>query len=337
MGSWTQWLRQPQRVWLRRAAFQVHLWVGLGIGLYVVVLSLTGSLLVYRNELDRYLATPHAAFDENARAMNAEELREVAQRAYPDWQITDVTEGRTVRRPPRQGGPGAPGGARFGRGRGNRLPDPTALITVERNGEKKERLFNPYTGQDLGDSTTKAQFFILWTVRLHDELLMDRPDGPWWNGLLSLIFTLLIITGLVVWWPGVTRWRRSLGVKWNAGWRRINWDLHSALGFWLFLFMLMWGISGWYLGMPEPLTNVVERFSDPEGVYGERPGDIALTWLSRLHFGRWREPGWGPWLKALWAVAGVVPAIMFVTGGVMWWNRKIRHRVARNAPEAEGV
>jgi uncharacterized iron-regulated membrane protein len=337
MGSWTQWLRQPQRVWLRRAAFQVHLWVGLGIGLYVVVLSLTGSLLVYRNELDRYLATPHATFDENARAMNAEELREVAQRAYPDWQITDVTEGRTVRRPPRQGGPGAPGGARFGRGRGNRLPDPTAFITVERIGEKKERLFNPYTGQDLGDSTTKAQFFILWTVRLHDELLMDRPDGPWWNGLLSLIFTLLIITGLVVWWPGVTRWRRSLGVKWNAGWRRINWDLHSALGFWLFLFMLMWGISGWYLGMPEPLTNVVERFSDPEGVYGERPGDIALTWLSRLHFGRWREPGWGPWLKALWAVAGVVPAIMFVTGGVMWWNRKIRHRVARNAPEAEGV
>ena len=40
---------------------------GLIIGLYVVVLSLTGSALVYRNELDRYLATPHAAFDETAR------------------------------------------------------------------------------------------------------------------------------------------------------------------------------------------------------------------------------------------------------------------------------
>src|SRR5688572_31138888 len=132
MGSWTQWLRQPQRVWLRRAAFQVHLWTGLGIGLYVVVLSLTGSLLVYRNELDRYLATPHASFDEQARPMNADELRAVAQRAYPGWRITDVTEGRTVRRPPRQG---ASGGGRGGRGRGNRLPDPTASITVERNGE----------------------------------------------------------------------------------------------------------------------------------------------------------------------------------------------------------
>jgi uncharacterized iron-regulated membrane protein len=338
MGTWTQWLRLPQRVWLRRAAFQIHLWVGLIIGLYVVVLSLTGSALVYRNELDRYLATPHAAFDETSRAMNADELRAAAQRAYPGWQVTDVAEGRTVRRPARggAGGPGGPGGQQGragGRGRGNRLPDPTATITVERDGKKKERLFNPYNGQDLGDNTTAGQFFVLWIVRLHDELLMDRPDGPWWNGFLSLVFSLLVVTGLVVWWPGVTRWKRSLTFKWRSGWRRLNWDLHSALGFWLFLFMLMWGISGWYLGMPEPLTNLVERFSDPNVEYGERPGDIALMWLSRLHFGRWRDPGWGPWLKAAWAVTGAVPALMFVTGVIMWWNRKIRHRVARNAPE----
>ena len=338
MGTWTQWLRQPQRVWLRRAAFQIHLWAGLIIGLYVVVLSLTGSALVYRNELDRYLATPHAAFDEKARAMNADELRAAAERAYPGWQVTDVAEGRTVRRPARggAGGPGGPGdqqGRAAGRGRGNRLPDPTATITVERDGKQKERLFNPYNGQDLGDNTTAGQFFVLWIVRLHDELLMDRPDGPWWNGFLSLVFSLLVVTGLVVWWPGVTRWKRSLTFKWRSGWRRLNWDLHSALGFWLFLFMLMWGISGWYLGMPEPLTNLVERFSDPNVEYGERPGDIALMWLSRLHFGRWRDPGWGPWLKAAWAVTGAVPALMFVTGVIMWWNRKIRHRVARNAPE----
>jgi len=205
---------------------------------------------------------------------------------------------------------------------------------VERDGKKKERLFNPYNGQDLGDNTTAGQFFVLWIVRLHDELLMDRPDGPWWNGFLSLVFSLLVVTGLVVWWPGVTRWKRSLTFKWRSGWRRLNWDLHSALGFWLFLFMLMWGVSGWYLGMPEPLTNFAERWSDPNGVYGERPADIVLMWLSRLHFGRWRDPGWGPWLKALWAVIGVVPAVMLVTGVIMWWNRKIRHRVARNAPEA---
>jgi len=33
-------------------------------------------------------------------------------------------------------------------------------------------------------------------------------------------------------------------------------------------------------------------------------------------------------------VVGVIPAVMLVTGVIMWWNRKIRKRVARNAPEA---
>lgn len=323
MNLWTRWVRQPQRVWLRRALFQVHLWTGLAIGLYVVVLSLTGSVLVYRNEIDRYLATPHAVFDERATPMTAEQIQAAAERAHPGWTVSAVNEGRYQ--------------VRTGRGGVRRMPDPTASVVLERAGETRYRLFDPYTGADLGDNTTRGQLFVLWLVQLHDELLLDRPDGPWWNGFFSLVFTVIVVTGAVVWWPGAARWKRSMTVKLSAGWRRINWDLHSALGFWLFAFMLMWGISGWYLGMPEPLTNVVERFSDPDGVYGERPGDLALTWLSRLHFGRWRNPGWGPWLQAAWAITGAIPALMFVTGSIMWWNRVVRRRRPARDVAAEPI
>ena len=59
MNLWQRWMRQPQRVWLRRALFQIHLWTGIGLGLYVVMLSATGSALVYRTELDSVF--PHAA------------------------------------------------------------------------------------------------------------------------------------------------------------------------------------------------------------------------------------------------------------------------------------
>jgi uncharacterized iron-regulated membrane protein len=48
-------LTERRSVWLRRALFQVHLWVGIVIGLYVVVISLSGSAIVYRRELDRAL------------------------------------------------------------------------------------------------------------------------------------------------------------------------------------------------------------------------------------------------------------------------------------------
>ncbi len=314
----TRWLRQPQQVWFRRALFQIHLWLGLALGLYVVVLSLSGSVLVYRNELDRYLAAPRAVLREDATPMTAAQIGEAAARAYPGWTIKGVSEGRYAAR----------GGGGGGRGP-RRPPDPTASVELGRGDEKKDRLFDPYTGTDLGDNFTRGQSLVLWLVRLHDELLLERPEGPWWNGALSLVFTLVVLTGTVVWWPGAARWTRSLRVSMKSGWRRFNWDLHSALGFWLMLFMLMWGVSGWYLGIPEPLTAVVEHYSDPTGEFGERPGDIALAWLARLHFGRWRDPTWGPWLKALWAGIGLVPAIMFVTGTIMWWNRVVRRR--RNA------
>jgi uncharacterized iron-regulated membrane protein len=322
MSIASRWLRQPQRVWLRRATFQIHLWAGLAIGVYVVVLSLTGSVLVYRAEVNRVLASPRATLDERATPMTVDQLRAAAERAYPGWTVTNVQEGRYQARAASGGGNGAP----------RRPPDPTASVVLERGDQKKERLFNPYTGVDLGDYITKGELWLIWLVRLHDDLLIDRPQGPWWNGLLSMVFTVIVLSGGIVWWPGISRWKRSLKIKATSGWRRFNWDLHSALGFWLFFFMLMWGVTGWYLGIPDPLTNLVERISDPEGPYGERPGDIALEWLPRLHFGRWRDPTWGPWLRALWAILGVVPAIMFVTGLLMWWNRVVRRR--RDAVEA---
>jgi uncharacterized iron-regulated membrane protein len=305
MSVWQRWLQQPQRVWLRRAMFQIHLWTGLALGLYIVMLSLTGSALVYRNELNRWLATPRPQFDPAAKRLTKDEMTAAAQRAYPGYTVTRVGD-RINRR------------------------NPVIEVWVERGTEKKERLFNPYTGDDLGDSITQGELNLIWVARLHDELLFDRA-GKYWNGAFSGVWTILVITGLIVWWPGVSRWKRSLGIKVRGGWKRFNWDLHSAFGFWLFLFMLVWGVSGVYLGIPEPFSNFVDAISDPNADLGDRPGDIALLWLTRLHFGRWRSAP----LKALWAAVGLVPAIMFVTGVVMWWSRVITPRLRkRNANAA---
>jgi len=51
MTVWKRWVEHPQRLWLRRFLFQVHLWSGVALGLYILMISVTGSVLVYRNEL----------------------------------------------------------------------------------------------------------------------------------------------------------------------------------------------------------------------------------------------------------------------------------------------
>ena len=51
MKIWAEWVDSPQNIWLRRAIFQIHLWSGIGLGLYVVVISLSGSAAVFNREL----------------------------------------------------------------------------------------------------------------------------------------------------------------------------------------------------------------------------------------------------------------------------------------------
>jgi uncharacterized iron-regulated membrane protein len=45
------WLRRPQTTGLRKAVFQIHLWSGICLGLYVVVVCASGSAVVFRTDL----------------------------------------------------------------------------------------------------------------------------------------------------------------------------------------------------------------------------------------------------------------------------------------------
>src|SRR5207302_2241133 len=51
MTAWRQWLDHPEKSRLRHIFFQVHFWVGAMVGVYILVMSVSGSLIVYRGEL----------------------------------------------------------------------------------------------------------------------------------------------------------------------------------------------------------------------------------------------------------------------------------------------
>src|SRR5262249_9739628 len=82
--------RNPQKVWLRRALFQVHLWAGIGIGIYILVISVSGSALVFRNELHKSFLPPPVTVDASGEPLSDDALKAAALRVYPGWTIANV-------------------------------------------------------------------------------------------------------------------------------------------------------------------------------------------------------------------------------------------------------
>jgi uncharacterized iron-regulated membrane protein len=300
MNVWEKWKRRPQTVWLRKALFQVHLWTGIGLGLYVLFMSVTGSALVFRRELTRSLARePRVAAGPGAR-MSEDELRQAAARAYPGYGVTRVSLRKN--------------------------PDQAAEVWLEGRSSKLLRLFNPYTGADLGDSIRRSFRFVLWLVDLHDNLLLANT-GRALNAAGGIFTMLLILTGAIIWWPGSETWRRSVSFRWKANPKGFNWTLHSALGFWTLAFLLMWAVSGIYLSIPSAFNSAVD-YLEPLNASSRSPrfGDQVLYWLAQAHFGRFA----GVWVKIIWTIFGLVPAVLFVTGLLMWWKRVLNPWMARN-------
>jgi uncharacterized iron-regulated membrane protein len=208
------------------------------------------------------------------------------------------------------------------------------VVVFERGKQSKRRLFDPRTGSDLGDSVSAGMRAVAFILDLHDNLLAGET-GRTVNGAGACAVLLVAASGIVIWWPGSKTWRRSVKLPGRVGWKRAIWHLHSMIGFWSFAFAVVFGLSGIYLCFPERIQDIADWIDPLTGPPRRRFVDQVIYWLAYLHFGRINGigiPCRGPGLcdqtvKATWALFGVAPAVLFVTGAIMWWNRVLRPRM----------
>ncbi len=228
------WSRTPQRVWLRRAIFQIHLWLGILLTAYAIVIGLSGSALVFRTEIERHLHPQLFAIAPTAQSASLEEAIRRVQADRPGWVVSSL----------------------LGFGEGTQA---TTLL-MRRSGGTLDANYravsvNPYTGAVLADRMRFAGT-LGWLTNLHFYLLAGHT-GLLLSGWMAVGLVLLCLTGLVVWWPGVHRWRSALALNRRVRWRRLNWDLHSVVGFWFSASLLLLSGTGLYFAFPKAVTKVV--------------------------------------------------------------------------------
>lgn len=228
---------RPQQVWWRRALFQVHLWTGVVLCLYIAVIGLTGSLLVVRDEIER-TAFHNVIMCKDCSIPNRVSLAQIittVRTAHPQRVVQFAYLPRHA--------------------------DENALVaTLDKTTHISNNVFvSPVTGNIVGE-TQPDRFWLTYVGQIHYFLLMGET-GLIINGIGAAFLLLLTLSGVVIWWPGLRRWKRAFGVKVSASWRRINFDLHSAVGFWTLAVLLIWSLSSIYFAWPQQVGKLMEHVS----------------------------------------------------------------------------
>jgi uncharacterized iron-regulated membrane protein len=247
------WLRSPQRVWLRRALFQIHLWTGIAIALYAIVIGLTGSALIFKTELDRAAHPAIYTVVSQGRTVSFDKAIHQIEATHPTWIAFAL--------------------------RNFEGPEAADLLMRPAAGALTPNYrivsFNPYTGQVFLDRL-RYDGMLGFLDNLHVYLLYGEP-GLSFSGWMALGLLILCLTGIVLWWPGVLRWAAALVVKRRSNWWRFNFDLHTVIGFWSCAALLVVTLTGLDFAFPGPSGKVIELFTGN----GWRDTGVSLDAISK--------------------------------------------------------
>ena len=233
-----QFFQQPHRSVARRFLFQVHLWAGLLVGVHLAIVSLTGVVLLFKDEIQG-LSYPHlysigndAADDTGSAPVDFDRIIESMSISFPDHRVIRVEAPKAQRE--------------------------TAVIFAEKDWDFRRMYTHPLSGEILGE--VPESFFLHYVDEFHASLFAGKI-GRLANSTLALLALLLVVSGLVIWWPGPRKWWRSLLPLTSNGQPSAR-SLHRSIGIWTFAFIAMFAATGALFFFDRFLIPAVEMFSE---------------------------------------------------------------------------
>ena len=208
----------------------VHLWLGLATGLVVFMISVTGGLYI---------------FEEEIREFTQKDFRYVGLQDKPFVGLDKVISGFEKLSPKDEL-------------RLIRIEDALPNATVELTSKKgKVYYFNPY---DATLVKKGGEDWLQVVEHFHTSLLLGKT-GKFIIQWSVVIFVLMLITGLILWFPGQMRLlKQSLTIKRKTSFKRLNYDLHNVLGFYASVVLLITALSGLYFAFKE-VKNAASFFT----------------------------------------------------------------------------
>lgn len=204
-----------------KKTFAVHHWCGLVAGIFLLVISLTGSILVFDDDIDDALFAENKKLSAPATQISFDQSFDHIRRANPGWEI--------------------------------RIPElPTSLqeslLYELRQGKFRRWIFvHPSTGEVLSKIDRADLRFTYILLNIHYNLLSGTP-GKFIVFLVGVAFLVSLMTGIIVYrrsfWK-VLYFQQKISFQSK---RSMFSSLHRVLGVWGLLLNFLMCITGLFLG-----------------------------------------------------------------------------------------
>ncbi|PZR21586.1 MAG: hypothetical protein DI539_07670 [Flavobacterium psychrophilum] len=215
---------------------QLHLWLGLTSGLVVLFLSITGCIFVFSQEISDW---------QREDALYVPKVTANRLPVSTIWNETYKAIGDSIQ---------------FNDMHVYKDPRRSVEFHCYKAAENAEDCFwyfdsidyyynvyvDPYTGKILAIYDQEIDFFNVVKM-LHWSLLIHHPVGQQIVGWSTFIFVIMLITGIILWWPKNKAARKQrFWFQWkdSTKWRRKNYDLHNILGFYIATIAIIIAFTG---------------------------------------------------------------------------------------------
>lgn len=227
---------QFSRYFNRAIWLKCHLYLALVFGLLFSLIGLTGSLSVYREEIDSLLNPELMIQAQPDQALSLDKILAQVRKVHPNrhgaW---------TLEMP--------------------RTPDAPITVWFDNPKESVDSFYaplmvavNPYTGEVI-NSRFWGSTLTTWLLDCHTHLQLGA-DGRNIVAGLAVLLSLSVLSGLYLWWPGFSRLLQAFKVRQNQGLIRFLMDFHRLLGVFSAGFLLLLAFTGFHLAYPELLENL---------------------------------------------------------------------------------
>jgi uncharacterized iron-regulated membrane protein/outer membrane receptor protein involved in Fe transport len=205
---------------LKKVNAWLHLWLGLASGIIVFVVAITGCILVFEQEI-KSMTQPwlHVTRPAGSPYLPPSVIHSKMADRFPGKKIYSVWY--------------------YGHERSAQVSmNADSVVYV-----------NPYTADVV--AITEDEDFFHFILEGHTELWIEGKVGQNIVLAATLIFFILLITGIILWWP--KKWNKSnrdksFKVKWKAKFKRVNYDLHNVLGFYSLILAAIMSMTGLIMG-----------------------------------------------------------------------------------------